>query len=196
MVVICTVALERVALSTSLTVIAVLSLVASMANAASPWEGEFRSPFGKEDGQTVYWVFKTRCNVDDECKIASSFMKDGKILPATAYQPRTVPSALTPDAIMTKMLRISVEQVASAQARVSGPSHYNAAIYPQIGSPDRVLECRSSAEEMAVICRLDRPLVDAGNGQLSAWVLLVGDMSSGAGCPGAGSVCPAVLLKK
>jgi len=171
-------------------------LYASAANASTPWEGEFHSPLKVHGGKTVYWVFKTTCKADDDCKISSGRMSDGKYLPPTKYEPRTKPSVLKADPQMAKMLRLSVKILTESSEPVSGPDFYNAAIYPQIESPDRVLECRTAKEEGVAICRLDQPLVDVGDGVRSEWVLLTADMSSASGCPGSGSVCPAVLLKK
>jgi|GEM_PF-3882000 len=173
-----------------------LSLFASVANAASVWEGEFHSTYDTGDNHLVDWVFTSKCNAKDECTISSAFMKDGKIVKETDWEVLASPSPFKYDPMMTRQLRLSAHMVSEETEPHTGPSYYNAAIYPQIGSPDRVLECRGGANLPAWICLLERPLIDTGDRQRSEWVLLLPDMSSGSGCPGFGSVCPATLRKK
>ena len=173
-----------------------LALFASVANAASVWEGEFHSTYDLSDNYPVDWVFTTKCNAKDECTITSAFMKDGKPVKRSSENDLGPRTAFKVDSTMTRELRMSVHMVTQEAEPPTGPSYYNAAIYPQIGAPERVLECRSGALVPAWICRLDRPLIDTGDRHLSEWVLLLGDFSSGSGCPGFGSVCPALLRKK
>ncbi|HEU4776126.1 MAG TPA: hypothetical protein VFS95_04820 [Telluria sp.] len=173
-----------------------LSLFANVGNAASVWEGEFHSPYELSDNNMVDWVFTSKCNAKDECTITSAFMKDGKIVKQSSWNALGPKTAFKFDPVMTRELRLSAQMVSEMAEPPTGPPHYNAAIYPQIGSPDRVLECRGGATLPAWICRLDRPLIDTGDRRLSEWVLLLPDMSSGSGCPGGGSVCPATLRKK
>ncbi|SHH09021.1 hypothetical protein [Massilia sp. CF038] len=166
-------------------------------SSAAAWEGEFHSPYEKKNGKTVFWVFKTSCNGEADCTISSRRMVDGKYLAPTEYEPDTPPTALVPDPQVTRSLRFSAADAKEwDKTDNGGRDYYNPAVYPQIGDPAHVLECRAAVAEMVALCRLDAARIDVGKGQMSEWVLLVADMSSGSGCPGHGSVCPQFLVKK
>ncbi|HEU4776125.1 MAG TPA: hypothetical protein VFS95_04815 [Telluria sp.] len=175
---------------------AALALLTNVGHAASVWQGQFHTPMPTEKDKTVEWVFTTACDDKDECTISSAFMRGREKVPPADGPEIIVQGAFKPNPMMTKALRFSVRDAAAMAKPPMGSAIYDAAIYPQIGSPDRVLECRSEYQLGISICLLDRPLIDTGGRQRSEWVLLLPDYSSGAGCPGAGSVCPATLWKK
>lgn len=170
-----------------------LGLAATLAS-ASAWEGQFHTPYKDNKGNPISWVFTIRCSAESECLMASASMKDGKTISKDVL-PATPPAPLLPEPQMVGQLRIATRLAIDSPEPLTGPDYYRAEIYPQIGSPDRVVECRAGTNLPVVICRLDKELLDAGGGRRSAWIVLIADLASGTGCP-AMSWCPGVLTKR
>ncbi len=165
-----------------------LALTATAASAVTVWEGEWSGPH--EDSTDEIWIFKTKCNFKDECMTSAGIMKDGKYVAAL---PLTEPLSLKTDKSLTRSLRLSVQYYAVDDPELGG--NYNRTIYPQIGTPERVVECRSISQLPVAICLLDTPLIDVGAGRRSEWVILVADRTTTGACRGFGSVCPGLLTK-
>lgn len=185
--------LIRKAAGLAAVVVSLLACATSLA--ANPWDGHFRALAEKNDQQMTYWNVDVQCDRHDECQATSrleTVFADPKFGTAKKEAPFTGP--LLHNAELTAEYRRVIEWVLQAPSDAKRVEQYDASIYPQIGRPENLLECRGGqADSAAMICRLSGKLIGGAQGK-SEWLMLVPDMSTGSGCPG--SSCPAVLYKK
>ena len=170
---------------------AMLLMGATGASSTSVWDGQFRTPSMTSMGEPGTWVFQLKCKASNECAVKAGYLENDKLVP---FDDLPSTDIFKPSPQMTKSLRLAVEFADASDDTTPDPTaYYQAHIYPQIGSPYRVLECRSGS--FFTICLLDRALVQGSGGIRSEWILLAPDFSSGTGCLYA-PVCPAVLVKQ